>query len=114
METPHAMFFWALWPTAGTSGVASCGPNPTTHPTATVMDEDEDEGKEEELRQREAEARNRSLLPSIRTPGGRGLVNYDLRESGQIRRELLPEPVSHVLDGWILEAGHLVQVPVIE
>ena len=43
-----------------------------------------------------------------------GFVDDDLREARTLRRELLPKPVGHVLDGRIGETGNFVQVAVIE
>ena len=53
-------------------------------------------------------------LSAIAAPRGRRLVKDDLNQSGQLRRELLPEPRAHVFDRGILESRDLVQVAVVE
>src|SRR5947209_3452086 len=55
-----------------------------------------------------------ALLAAIAAPRSRRFVDDDLAQARALRREPLPKPRGHVFDGWIFQAGNLVEIAVIE
>ena len=53
-------------------------------------------------------------LAAVDAAGGAGLADDDLREQGQARADLAPDPAGEVLAGRVVEAGDLVEVVVVE
>ncbi len=54
------------------------------------------------------------LFPAINATRAGSLVENDFVKAGQLIGQLFPEPAGHQLDGWIFQAGNVIEIGVIE